>query len=97
MEQYGGFDSFVEQVYFTAVGMAVEESRAPGVIDQYGPDGKCHGLYCQMKDAYDRVCARLGVDEEDRDLNEIVDLMESICKEVAFEMYRCGATFQNQM
>lgn len=95
MEQYGGFDSLVEQVYYSAIGMAVEESRVPSVIDQYGPQGKCHGLYNQMRDAYERVCARLGVDEEDSDLDQIVDLMEDISKEVAFEMFRCGAMFQN--
>ena len=94
MKQYGGFDSFEEQVYYTAIGMAVEASRALGVIDQYGPEGNCHALYNRMRDAYDRLCARLGVGEEDSDLDEIVDLMEDICKEVAFEMFRCGSTLQ---
>lgn len=97
-------EEFVEHVYLTAIGMIHEDRAVPGVNDLFAPGKKCDQLYAQVRNAYERVCKRLGGcdgenhDElpQDSDLNDILNLMDSICQEVAFEMFRCGAHFTPQ-
>lgn len=98
MEKHGGFDSFAEQVYYTAIGEATKPFRVPGVINRFGPKGECHQHYDRVRNAYNRICFRLGlcdsetpgVIQEDSDLDDILNEMDAICKEVSLEMFRCG-------
>ena len=97
-------EEFVERVYLSAIGMIRNNCAIPGVNNLFAPGEKCDQLYAQVRDAYERVCKRLGGcdgeshDEiaEDSDLNDILNLMDRICQEVAFEMFRCGALFSPQ-
>ena len=104
MQKYGEFESFEEQVYYTAIGQAIPNKQVAGVIDQFGDKGMCHQYYDCVRDAYDRICFRLGLCDsptpqempEDSDLNEILNGMDNICRDVAMEMFRCGAMFSKE-
>lgn len=44
-------------------------------------------------DAYSRICARLGQENEDTDVEIIINSLLSIQKELCFKMYEYGAKF----
>ena len=73
----------------------VEESKY--VKNEYEEDGLCAKLYSDMRDAYDRVCARLGKPgAEDRDLDIMVDSRLKIDRYTSMKMYEYGWHFAAQ-
>lgn len=73
----------------------VEESKY--VKNEYEEDGLCAKLYSDMRDAYDRVCARLGKPgAEDRDLDIMVDSLLKIDRYTSMKMYEYGWHFAAQ-
>lgn len=50
-------------------------------------------LLVQAFDAYQRLCDRLGVIDEDEDVQIIFDSLSDICKILSLKMYRYGAAF----
>lgn len=86
-------DKFVEDVYSTLEGQLVEEACVPGVENLYAEDKVCMKWYADILDAYGRLCDRLGVQDEDADVEIIIDSFLSICRETGYHMYHYGATF----
>lgn len=84
------YDQLTENVYLTVTGLIEENSAVPGVNDLFAPGAKCDSLYEQVRAVYDRLCCRLSVGAEDRDLDELLSLTDKICQLVAYEMFRCG-------
>ncbi len=74
-------------VYETMLGLREPGSQFPGVEDAFAEGELCADAYDQMRRAYSRLCQRLGVFGEDRDLNLMVDSMERIQKELCRRMY----------
>ena len=71
---------------------AVEESKY--VENEYEEGKICNRLYSEMRDAYDRICARLGKpDQEDRDVEIIIDSLLDIGKHLSMKMYDYGFFF----
>lgn len=46
-----------------------------------------------MEDAYDRLCSRLGVVDEDGDVETIISSLMGIERAISFKMYGYGAKF----
>lgn len=78
------------KIYETMLGFLEPEAQVPGVANAFDEGSVCAGKYAGMRSAYERVCARLGGGDEDKDLNEIVDCMEAIQRELCERMYRLG-------
>lgn len=90
------YDQLTENVYLTVTGLIEEASAVPGVNDLFAPGAKCDPLYEQVRAVYDRLCCRLAVGTEDRDLDELLSLTDKICQLVAYEMFRCGTQFSSR-
>ncbi len=86
-------ESFIELVYLTLQGELIPEYAIEDVEDIFVQDGIGIQLYSKAMDAYARVCKRLGMKDEDPDLDDIIRNMEALEKEIAFRMYRYGAKF----
>ncbi len=52
-------DTF-QDIYETMLGLRVPEAQVPGVEDAFGPGLPCDRAYGEMREAYERVCQRLG-------------------------------------
>lgn len=57
------------------------------VEDEYAEGKTCQQAYSKILDAYWRVCERLGVGEEDDDLEVIMDNFNLITKCLCMKMY----------
>ena len=86
-------DSKIESIYATLTSHVRKGSRFPGVEDAFADGSFCMQCYHRMRDAYDRLCDRLGVVDEDRDVEIILQSMSDIERELCFQMYRYGARF----
>ncbi len=71
-----------EDIYLTLTGNREDEYCIPGVEDAFAPGSLCAQEYDTMRAAYERICQRLGVQDEDSDLDQILFSMEAIQKEL---------------
>lgn len=85
-----------EQVYESMASHVLEEYRVPGVEDAFAKDAFCMQKYRQMRDAYDRLCERLGVVDEDKDVECIIqcymEIQRELCKRMFFYGQQTGFT-----
>ena len=79
-----------EQIYGTLLGELLPEYAVPGIEDAFAPGSFCDKKYAEMRDAYQRLCLRLGVRDEDPDLEIIVDSLTDIQHCLAEKMFRLG-------
>lgn len=86
-------EEFLEAVYESMTGALLPKYRIPGVEDAYMEGGKCDRLYSRVYDAARRLEARLGLQEEDEDVDEIIQCMMAIQEELCYRMYGYGAKF----
>ena len=80
----------VDAVYDTLWGLLEKEYAVEGVKDLFAPGMVCSDCYDQILAACDRLNHRLGSGREDRDVELVVNLLLTICREVGREMYACG-------
>ena len=80
----------IDRVYYTVMGEVEEDHAVPGVGNAFSPGSECDRAYQEAYDAYARLRQRLGVTEEDGDVEVIFDSMMTICREVGRRMYRLG-------
>ena len=88
--------NFVEWVYDTLNGQLAEGYELPGVETVFSEGSYCTEAYEQMREAYARLCERLGVVDEDKDVEIIIQSFECIQKEMCEKMYYYGAKFGNE-
>ena len=87
------FESKMQWAYETMACHVVEEYRMPGVEDAFAEGTYCSECYNDAMDAYDRLRDRLGVIDEDEDLERMISAFESIQWELCLRMYCYGAMF----
>lgn len=83
-----------EEVYFTLQGESCEP--IPGVEDAFAEGSVCDKCYSEMLGAYARLCDRLGVPDEDEDVEIIIDSLRTITDELCYRMFFYGAQFGKQ-
>lgn len=82
----------VEKVYYTLLGQMVD-GAVRGVENAFADGRPCMQRYGNMLDAYERLCERLGVNEEDEDVEIIINALLDNQQELCYLMYRHGAEF----
>ena len=87
------FENKVEWVYMTMAGHLTEDYRMPGVTDAFAEGSYCMKRYCDAMDAYERLLVRLGLTDEDTDIERMRNAFDDIQKELCYRMYRYGAQF----
>ena len=82
-----------EQVYTSLTCHISELWRMPGVINAFADGAKCMRLYGEMRNAYDRLCGRLGVVDEDEDVECIIRCYMEMERELCRLMFEYGQQF----
>jgi len=87
--------NYLDDIYLSLLGVLIPEAAVPWVPNMFATNSFCEGEYGLMRDAYARLCARLGVapDGEDADLNCIVGALEQIQEVLCKEMFRLGIEY----
>lgn len=70
---------------------AIEESRY--VEDEFSEGKVCQIAYAEILDAYQWICERLKVGEEDKDIEVIMNNFNTIMKHLCMKMYDYGCLF----
>ena len=85
-----------ENVYQTLMGNLPEEYVIPGVEDAFAEGSQCSQLYRQIYWANQRLCARLGRSDEDKDVELIINNFLELNRILCLEMYRYGQLHSRQ-
>ena len=83
----------IEDIYATLVGVMRKEFRVPGVENLFAEGGDCMNCYRDMLRAYERLCDRLGVIDEDKDVEVIIYALMTIEGIVSKKMFEYGMKF----
>ncbi len=76
-----------EAFYLSLLGELAPEAAVPGVENAFAPGSLCGREYRRMREAYERLCTRLAVQDEDEDLNTLIDALEAIQKDLCRRTY----------
>ena len=82
-----------EQVYQTLCGEMETWAQVPGVENLFEEGKLCHARYETIYAAYQKICGRLGVKNEDADLESIINAFMDIEHELCIKMYEYGVRF----
>ena len=66
------------------------EAAVPGVSNLFTPGSECYQAYAAALDAYYRLLDRLGLQDDDPDVEIIFNALLHICRTVGKEMYLLG-------
>ena len=80
-----------KQIYETMLGLLEPEACVPGIENAFADGSLCAEHYAAMRSAYERLCTRLNVRDEDADLNIMGDSLEEIQKELCGRFYVLNA------
>ena len=86
-------NAFMEAVYGTLLGVLEDEACISDVQCLFEEGMPCHTLYSNMLAAYDRVRQRLGMENEDPDIEEIINSLLKISQITGYEMFCCGTRY----
>lgn len=79
--------------YETMACFMKEEHKMPGVEDAFAEGSYCARCYREIWEAYGRLRDRLGVEDEDADVEIIIRAFEDVQQELCYRMYDYGAIF----
>ena len=85
-----------ENVYYTLIGDFLDEYVIPGVENAFADGKRCDQLYSQIDWANQRLCARLGRSDEDKDVELIINNFLELNRILCLEMYRYGQLHSRQ-
>lgn len=80
-----------ESVYFSLIGELIEPMQ--GVRNAFAEGELCAQLYKEAQDAYQRIRERLGIEDEDTDVETIIDSLLMIQKHLCMEMFELGSKY----
>jgi len=82
------------QVYDTLVGNLVQECCLDWVEDICVPGQPSYEKYREMLEAYERVCERLGVTNEDHDVEIMINALLERGRILALKMFEYGRKYE---
>ena len=87
-------ETFAELVYDTLSGDVHGEYAVPGVEDAFALGSECLQLYDEMREVRDRLQARMGLVDEDEDVERIISILESVQRILGIKMFHYGQKFR---
>lgn len=78
-----------ELVYESLIGELIDPVEK--VPNAFEPGSYCEARYKEMLAAYERLCDRLGVLDEDEDVEIIINSLLSIQRELCLEMFHMAS------
>lgn len=85
-----------EKIYDTLCGNLLDEYAVAGIENVFAEGSFCDCRYGRMRSAYERLCGRLGVRDEDSDLEIIVDSLLDIQSYIARKMFFLGVQYREE-
>lgn len=85
--------ALARRIYEQVCAGVLPEYQLPGVAFAFAPGSFCLQKYTQMLEAYARLCERLGVTDEDEDLECILSSLFEIQEELCCQMFLYGTQF----
>ncbi len=85
-------DPFSE-IYDTLLGLLIPEEQLSWVENAFEEKSICAEAYEEMRKAYERILDRLGMADEDEDLETMVTAMEHIQKELCKRSFQLGIRY----
>lgn len=89
-------EEFWEEAYMTLNGFYTGKDAVPGVDNAFAIGSYCEQRYASLAEARDRLCERLGVLDEDEDIETILVESMRITEELCKKMYEYGAKFHGR-
>ena len=86
-------DNKAEWAYESMACFVKDWYRMPGVENAFAEGSYCASRYHEMYEAYERLRERLGVKDEDEDVEIIIRAFEDIQQKLCLRMYHYGARF----
>lgn len=86
-------ERLIEEVYDTLKVVLISQARVEGVENAFEAGGECERAYGRMLDAYERLCQRLGVVDEDDDVEIIIRSLMEIEGILSRKMFAYGVQF----
>ncbi|MBE6959726.1 MAG: hypothetical protein E7448_03260 [Ruminococcaceae bacterium] len=83
-------ENYAEYVYYTLIGAYIPGCGAPGIENAFADGEPCSELYNNAYDAYQRICDRLGVEDEDDDVEIIFQSLLMISQTLGLKMFHYG-------
>ena len=87
----------IEEIYDTLFGVMEAEAGMAGVENAFARGTPCERWYKEMGDAYLRLCDRLGVEDEDEDVEVIVNSLLAISRELGLQLFEYGLKFAEKI
>ncbi len=88
--------ALIDNIYDSLQGVLIPEARIPWVKDLFIPGSPCDCTYAEMLRTYERLRDRLGVRDEDPDVEIIISSLMEIQRILGQEMFRCGVEYARQ-
>ena len=89
--------SMFDRVYDTVKGVGDRDEWVEGVENLFLPGSACENDYFEMLDAYERLCERLGVQDEDADVEKIIRCFMDMERRISRAMFECGVRLSKYM
>lgn len=83
----------MDKIYDTVTGTNTLGDPLAGIENLFASGKLCEERYSRMLDAYGRLCDRLGVADEDADVEIIINSLMTIEREIAYAMYEYGEKY----
>ncbi len=89
-------EKFLADIYDTLQGVMQQGFGYPDVENLFEDGSLCMREYSNMLEAYERLCDRLGVVDEDDDVEVIISSLMTIQRELGYKMFEYGARFARE-
>lgn len=76
-----------QSIYLTLTDALTEPYRVPGVENAFADGTPCAKLYKEIYEANQRICSRLGQQDDDPDVELIINNLLSITNLLCLKMY----------
>ena len=80
----------IDNIYLTLIGQMDDAFCVAGVENLFEEGSVCDCAYEQMLDAYARLRERLGIENEDADVEQIINALRTIERTVSMKMFEYG-------
>lgn len=85
--------NIADRIYDTLRGVGARDEWVAGVENLFLQGSECEKDYFEMLDAYMRLCDRLGVQDEDSDVEIMIRCFMNMEKRISHAMFVCGQRF----
>ena len=86
-----------EMVYDSLLNTLHEDYRLPWVKPVFVEGHRCYEEYENAQEVYDRLRIRLGIEDEDKDIEEMIDALLAHGKILAEEMFDYGRIYEHML